>query len=200
MTTQRPTERTQRWLSFCLEVEGLLEPGNPCGSALEAFLRRELKKAGLNSYSEQEVLAEAVLRGFKLIVEGGVEIVYPRAWIRKTAYHYVHELRRRQSKFVSLDYDRADPNKLPLLDQLALRTDLAILNRAFKELEPEEQRLLQLNIFEGMSCPEIRRLLATEQKTISEAALRKQKERAIKHLREIYHSLRPLAELDGTDN
>ena len=195
---QQPAERTKRWSAFCLEVEILLEPGNASGAALEAFLRRELRKAKLNAYSEQEVLAEAVLRGFNLVVGGGVEIVHPCAWIRKTAYHYIQELRRRQQKYVPLDYDHPTPNQLPPLDQLALQTDLAILNRAFQALEPDEQRLLQLNIFAGMSCPEIKRLLETEDKAISESALRKQKERAIKHLRQIYHSLRPLAELDDT--
>jgi len=199
MTTQQSThECAQRWAAFCTEVKVLLEPGNPCGLALGAFLKRELRKAGLNGYSEQEVLGEAVLRGFNLVVGGGVEIVHPRAWIRKTAYHYIQELRRQQQRFVSLDYDRPEPNKLPMLDQLALKTDLAILNRAFKALDPEEQRLLQLTIFEGLRCPDVKRLFETESKLVSESALRKQKERAIKHLRQLYHSLRPLAELEDS--
>ncbi len=188
-------QRSQHWAAFLAEVELLLEPGNPCGLSLAAFLKRELRKSRLYSVSEQEVLAEALLRGFNLVVGGGVEIVHPRAWIRKTAYHYIQELRRQQQRFITLDHERSDPDKLPLLDQLSLKTDLAILNRACQELEPEEQRLLRLNIFEGLSCPEIRRLLAAEGKSVSEAALRKQKERAIKRLRQIYHSLRPLAEL-----
>jgi DNA-directed RNA polymerase specialized sigma24 family protein len=194
--TQQLCERNPQWLNFCTEVKVLLEPGNPHGLSLLAFMRRELKKARLHSFSEYEVLAEAVLRGFNLVVGDGVEILHPRAWIRKTAFYYIQERRRQQQRLVSLEYERPDSSRLPL-EQLALKTDLAILSRAFGQLDPDEQRLLRLNIFGGLSCPEIRRLLVTEGRTVSEAALRKQKERAIKHLRQIYHGLRPLAELKG---
>ncbi len=200
MTMSQPVPQSirdsdRRWAAFRSEVEALLKPGNPSGLSLTAFIKRELRQARLSGYSEHEILAEAMLRGFNLVVGGGVEIVYPRAWLRKTAYHYIQELRRQQQKCLSLEESWMPSEQPSLLDHLALETDLAILNRAFRELEVEEQRLLQLNIFGGLSCPEIKRLLETEGKFVSESALRKRKERAIKHLRQIYHSLRPLAEL-----
>jgi RNA polymerase sigma factor (sigma-70 family) len=191
-----PSKHAGQAHHFLSEVQVLLEPGNPSGVSLLAFIRRELRKRDMTDYNELEILSEAMLRGFDLVMSGGVEIVNPPAWIRKTALHCVQELWRRQCKQTPLDYECPDQNQPILLDQLALKTDLEILDRAFKELDPEEQRLLYLRFFEGLPWLEIKKLLEAEGKTVSEPALRKQKERIIKRLRWVYHSLRPLAKLD----
>jgi RNA polymerase sigma factor (sigma-70 family) len=184
--------------SFDNDFADLLKPNHPSAASMGAFIRRLLRQFGLHKiYAEADILSEIYVRGYKL-TQGGVIIVNPHAWSKSTAFNIVRELsrkhRQKERRFEELTENTWDKSEHPPIEADA-KTDVAILHRALQELEPEEQRLLTLKIVDELSWVEIRNLLSLEGKTVSEATLRKQKERALKKLRRIYHSLRPLADL-----
>jgi RNA polymerase sigma factor (sigma-70 family) len=185
------------WNDFCKDFSELVNPNNPSAVSLGYFIRRTLRQFRVTSIAEFDVLVEVLLRAHKLIVlGGGVVIRHPNAWVRRTAFNYIRELSRGQKKVDPLEFDIPDGKASSPIDQLILQADIAILQRALRELDPAEQRLLTLKMIDELSWAEIRMILAGEGKTVSEEALRKQKERALKHLRQIYHALRPLSELE----
>jgi RNA polymerase sigma factor (sigma-70 family) len=186
------------WNDFCKDFAELLNPEHPSAVSLAYFIRRTLRQFHLTSIAESDVLTEVFLRAYNLIVLGGDVIIrYPGAWVRRTAFNYIRELSRDHQRISSLEFDLPDQESFHLIDQLILQADITLLKRALQELDPDEQRLLMLKMVDELSWAEIRILLAGEGKTVSEDALRKQKERALKHLRQVYHALRPLSELES---
>jgi RNA polymerase sigma factor (sigma-70 family) len=185
------------WTDFCQDFAELSDLSYPSAVSLEYFVRRNLRQFHLTSISESDVLTEVFLRAYKLIVlGGGVIIRYPGAWVRRTAFNYIRELSRDHQRTSSMEFDLPDQESSPLIDQLILQADIAVLKRALQELDPDEKRLLTLKMIDELSWAEIKIVLAGEGKIHSETALRKQKERALKHLRQVYHALRPLSELE----
>jgi RNA polymerase sigma factor (sigma-70 family) len=185
------------WDDFCKDFAALLNPGYPSAVSLAFYIRRTLRQFNLLSVTEFDVLTEVFLRAYNLIVlGGGVVIRYPAAWVRRTAFNHIRELSRDQKRFTPLEIDIPSEAASSPIDHLILQADIAILKRALQSLDPDEQRLLTLKIIDELSWAEIRILLAGEGQNFSEDALRKQKERALKHLRRIYHALKPLSELE----
>jgi RNA polymerase sigma factor (sigma-70 family) len=184
------------WRRFCVEFVHLLEASNPTGKALLAFIRRSLRHSHLQYlYTEMDILIDVFLRAHKLIVEGGVEIVNPPAWIRQTSFHCIRELSRYHKRFTPLDKDIPNQSSLIAIDQEDVETDHRILNCAWSKLDPDEQRLLELKIVQGLSWAEIQQLFVGEGQVISEPTLRKKKQRAVEKLRQNYHNLRPLSQI-----
>jgi RNA polymerase sigma factor (sigma-70 family) len=184
------------WQKFEHSFGDILVPESASGISLLTFIRRGLKQFHLDSfYSVRDVLGEAYIRAYRLIHDEQVDILNPPAWVKKTAFNIIREWSRRERRFEPLETEVADELVHPPVDPSALSTDIIILNRAWQELDPDERRLLQLKIVEELPWREISNLYALEGKPISESALRKQKERALKHLRKVYHSLRPLEDI-----
>jgi RNA polymerase sigma factor (sigma-70 family) len=185
------------WNNFCKDFAELLNPEYPSAVSLACYIRRTVRQFRLPSIAESDILVEVFLRAYKLIVlGGGVVIRHPSAWIRRVAFNYIRELSRTYNRISPLEFDIPDEQGHSPIDGLILQADIAILERALQELDLDEQRLLTLKIVDELSWAEIRILLAGEGKVVSEDALRKQKERALKHLRQVYHALRPLSELE----
>jgi RNA polymerase sigma factor (sigma-70 family) len=188
---------TPGWNDFCKDFEELLNPNHPSAVSLTCYIRRTVRQFRLPSIAESDILAEVFLRAHKLIVlGGGVIIRHPGAWVRQTAFNYIRELSRNHQRTSSMEFDIPDEQGHSPIDGLILQADIAILERALQELDPDEQRLLTLKIVDELSWAEIRIILAGEGKTVSEAALRKHKERALKHLEQTYHTLKHIPILE----
>jgi DNA-directed RNA polymerase specialized sigma24 family protein len=141
-----------------------------------------------------DVLVEVYVRAHRLVHDEIAEIRTSSAWVRKTAHNVIREWSRKGKRSTTLDWEVIDEREENREHKLALETDVATLDKAWRSLIPEEQRLLTLKITDNLSWREIAAVYATEGKIIPESALRKQKARALKHLRRLYHTLRPLTD------
>jgi RNA polymerase sigma factor (sigma-70 family) len=187
---------SQVWKQFSDDYVELLQPGNPIGVSMEAFLRRTLSVFHLLGFhSEMEVLSEVYLRASCLIHEQGTTIDTPSAWVRKTAHNVIREWSRKRQRSTALDWEVIDEREENHSHRLALENDLAILDKAWQSLTAKEQRLLTLKIDQNLSWPEIGAIYAMDGNPITEAALRQNKARILKKLRRLYHTLSPLTDI-----
>lgn len=178
---------------FNTEFPELLDSRSSSGRLLYVFVRRTLQAFHLSgTYKEAFVLNETYLRGISQIHKGEVIKNLP-AWVRKTAYNVVRELKRDQQKAVPFEEHQhvleADQSSISSED---LEDDLATLRMAFQLLDPQDQKLLNLKVVEGLSWREIREILYREGRgDHTESVLRKRKERALLRLRKKYHAIKP---------
>ncbi|MBW4441277.1 MAG: sigma-70 family RNA polymerase sigma factor [Plectolyngbya sp. WJT66-NPBG17] len=192
-----PFEEMDEWSKFNVHFVKLLNPKSPSGLALFAFLRRILRQFHLETaYSEAYLLNEAYLRAHRLIQSNGVAILNPAAWLRKVAFNIVQELNRAQLATDPFD-ETADSIAPSTIPNTTLKRELEVLKKAVQRLDPEEQKLLNLKIVEEQSWRSIRLYLVADGFHFTEPALRKKKERALRKLREIYHALKPLSDLES---
>lgn len=199
----RDTPRSREgelWRVFNFGFQNLLDPESASGLSFLAFIRWGLKQFRLDSfYSADDVLSEVYTRAYRLIHDEHIEIINLPAWAKRVAFNIIREWSRRERRFEALDaLDRevTDESVHLSVDSSAVAKEIRTLLQAWQELDPDEQKLLQLKIVEELPWQEISSRYALENKTISESALRKKKERALKHLRKIYHSLHPLEEAE----
>ncbi|MBV6621382.1 MAG: sigma-70 family RNA polymerase sigma factor [Rivularia sp. (in: Bacteria)] len=179
--------------AFDAEFETLLFPGSSSAHSMLGFILRSLAQFNLSrSFTVTEILIEAYVRGVKQI-EKGEYIENPIPWIRSTSYNIIREYSRQRNRICQLEEERIEPpTDCSLLDFKDVNEDLERVLLAFEKLDEEEKEILKLKIIEKLKWKEIIQVL--EERGIrckNEAALRKRKERALKHLREIYHSLYP---------
>ncbi len=131
-------------------------------------------------------------------MEEGKTINIFSGWIRGTAYNYIRELSRKESKTKSFEELNMKESKYvtkSLLQQdVSLQAQveevnnkLELLNEALKKLTSEEQKLLNYKAVQDLSWQEIESL--EEYQGITQSALRKRKERIIKKLHQCYHSI-----------
>lgn len=91
------------WRKFEAEFLTLQAPDSSQGKLMYVFLRRTLQNFHLrDNHSEASILNEAYLRAHQLIHAGG-RIDTPVAWLRKTAYNIIRELRIEQNRLISSD-------------------------------------------------------------------------------------------------
>ncbi|MCC5640792.1 hypothetical protein LC593_34185 [Nostoc sp. CHAB 5844] len=178
--------------AFDEEFQVLLDSGSSSAHSMLAFVKRSLAQFNLsNSYSPTWVLNEAYMRGIKLIAKGE-QIDKPLAWVRSTAYNIIREQSRELNRFVQFEENMTESLINCSLtaceeieEELFKRVSLA-----FEKLAPEEKEILILKEVKDLSWKEIKLYLVLQGKEVQhEATLRKRKERALKHLRSIYHSL-----------
>lgn len=187
----------ERKISFSNDVKAIWSQSEE-GSTVSVWIsvRKKLRQFNLSeSYSESHVLSESYCRGIATIEKGKL-IPNPIAWMRLTSYNYIWELSRDQKKTSELDEERhASAFVTDNDDDADLRgQQLKIAKAALKRLKPSHQEIISLSILKGLSFRDIQ--LALQQKSgkaITEVALRKQKERAVKCLRDAY------AELSGSE-
>lgn len=181
--------------SFLAEFQLLYQSSDAAGISVRTAIHRYLSQFKLRQIDTIEVLDEVFIRGERLTASGEVQILNVPAWARRTAFNYIRELTRQQKRTGELDREVPDESSNSWLDRQTYTIDRALLNLSLQRLDSEEKRLLHLKIVEACSWTEIQLLFQLQGKTISVTALRKKKERALKRLRQIYHSLKPLAEL-----
>ncbi|MEA5595738.1 sigma-70 family RNA polymerase sigma factor [Rivularia sp. UHCC 0363] len=177
--------------TFDAEFQTLLFPGSSSAHSTLAFVLRSLTQFNLSqSFSVTEILIDAYLRGVKQI-ERGEYIENPLPWIRSTSYNIIREHSRERKKLYQLEEDKVEfAMDCSLVGIEEINENLEKVLLAFKKLDEEEKEILTLKIVEKLTWKEILELL--EQRGIkfkNETALRKRKERALKRLRKIYHSL-----------
>ncbi|MBD1844196.1 sigma-70 family RNA polymerase sigma factor [Cyanobacteria bacterium FACHB-63] len=193
-----PPASSDEWSNFNQHFLELLNPKTSSGLALFAFLRRILQQFHLNTaYSEAYLLNEAYIRAHRLIQNNGVAILYPDRWLRKTTFNIVRELSRAYRSTESIDETAIDSIAPSTIPDTTLKQELEVLKEALQQLDPEELKLLNLKIVKGESWRSIRLSLAEDGFYLSEPTLRKKKERILRKLREIYHALKPLSDLES---
>ncbi|QSJ16401.1 sigma-70 family RNA polymerase sigma factor [Nostoc sp. UHCC 0702] len=178
--------------AFDEEFQVLLDFGSSSAHSMLAFIKRSLAQFNLsNSYTPTWVLNEAYMRGIRFLATGE-QIEKPFAWVRATAYNIIREQSRELSRFSQFDESIIESNVNFSL-AISEETEEELFKRvsvAFEKLEPEEKEILILKILKNLSWKEIKlHLILQGQSVENEATLRKRKERALKHLRSIYHSL-----------
>lgn len=180
--------------AFDQEFNTLLNSGSPSANSMLAFIKRSLAQFNLsNSYSITWVLNEAYMRGVKLIT-AGERIEKPLAWVRVTAYNIIREQSREIQRCLPLEESILESQLNVHLTHIE-EDDEEFFKRiklAFQKLEPAEREILLLKTVKNLSWREIKLHLESQGKKIqSESTLRKRKERALKHLRDIFNSLEP---------
>jgi DNA-directed RNA polymerase specialized sigma24 family protein len=161
------------------------------GRLMYVLVRRSLWQFHLQGiYSEACILNEAYIRGCELIGRGEV-IRNSGAWLKQTAYNIVREWSRYERKSVPLE-EHLLADLQDFRSPEVLKDDLMTLRLAFQMLDAKDQQLLNLKICEGLSWKEIQeRLQLQGQGHLTEALLRKRKERALTRLRKKFHALKP---------
>jgi DNA-directed RNA polymerase specialized sigma24 family protein len=157
-----------------------------------AFIKRSLAQFNLsNSYTPTWVINEAYMRGIKLLATGE-QIEKPLAWIRATAYNIIREQSRELRRFSQFDESMIESHvncSLTVFEEIEEEL-FERISLAFEKLEPNEKEILILKMIKDLSWKEIKLRLFLQGKAVeNEATLRKRKERALKRLRSIYHSL-----------
>jgi predicted RNA polymerase sigma factor len=179
-----------------IAVEDILGKNNPSAYFTLTAIERSLRQFHLTSGIEaSEVLAEAYLRGKKLLWSGQT-INNPHAWLKKTAFNIIRERSRQLQKHSSEPYDESNISEDPMINLVEIQEikgDLADLRLAIKllaEEEPEGAKLLHLKIIQGLSWQEIHDILLRENKEVTNlATLRQRASRAKKRLRHLFHSV-----------
>ncbi|BAZ39672.1 hypothetical protein NIES4101_56260 [Calothrix sp. NIES-4101] len=176
---------------FFEEFQVLLNSGSPSGISMLAFIKRSLKQFNLlECYSPSEILSDAFMRGVERI-ERGEQIENPLGWIRATAFNIIRERSRSQARVLQLEESWLESSPSSgVTPNEELTENFQLVEMALKMLNPDEQELLTLKIIDNLSWKEIVEQYQERGFTdVSEGTLRKRKERILKRLRKIYHSL-----------
>jgi RNA polymerase sigma factor (sigma-70 family) len=184
--------RSEHRLDLDERFPELLDKDSPTGRTLWVSVRNNLRQFNLiGSYTEACVISEVYIRAVK-VYEKEEKIDNLLAWCRKTAYNYVRELSRKQRQSQPIDeilQTRLAAEPEPIADEV-IDDDLMTIRMAFERLSAEDQKLLNLSVVEQLGWKEVHQLLVQDgAKDRNQAALRKAKERAVKKLRENYHSI-----------
>lgn len=188
------THIAHQFRKFNATFEEIVARESSSALSIFPFIRSKLIQFNLQRrYDEIAILQEVYARTVAKILDGR-EITNHYAWIRSVAFRYIRELSRKHSRNVNID--------APILELLVptvgidnidgefLTDEMLKIRRAFRELSAEEQLLLSLKAVQDLSWAEIQKIwIAEGYGEISLAALRKRKERALSHLRKLYHSL-----------
>lgn len=99
-------EKTPERKAFDVAVELLLRrPTLPISDALFRYLNRTLRQFRLNhKYDVFDIFSHAYMRGARL-TNNGTPIERPEAWIRRTSFNVIRELKRAQKSQQEIDLD-----------------------------------------------------------------------------------------------
>lgn len=171
--------------------EDLVSKESSAARSIFPFIRGKLFQYRLwRLYDEVAILQEVYARTVDKILQGR-EITNHNAWIRSVSFLYIRELSRKHSRNTNVDET--------LLELLApaedinegfLTDEMLKIRKAFQDLSSEERLLLSLKTLQDRSWSEIQGIWsASGYGDLSIPALRKRKERALSHLRMIYHEM-----------
>jgi RNA polymerase sigma factor (sigma-70 family) len=189
MTTQtHRLPENDNFEAFKTQYYAILEnPGHP----IWLFIYRNSKQLQLGGIEPHEVLSEVWLRGIEAI-KAGTTINNPGAWIRAVSYNIlVQEVRRlKKEKRASVSFDSIESRFLVesgSSENDETEPDYLLLRQAVHDLKQEDQKIITLRYFQGLSWEEIRETLLSEGIEVkSVAVLRKRGQRAIERLRSKY--------------
>jgi RNA polymerase sigma factor (sigma-70 family) len=179
---------------FESQFASLVDRRKPESQAFRAFIQRYLRMWRLESlYDVDDVLNEAYIRAMP-IVRSGRSIKHVSAWVRATALNILRESFRRHSRDTLLLEDSLDRLTSNTADQLAEQEDFAtkaeIVNLALQRLTVNDQRLLSLRYWKGLSWQAIAELLEKEDGIAPGLpTLRQRASRAVKNLKQQYDLL-----------
>lgn len=170
----------------------LLDKDSPLARTLWVSVRNSLRQFNLTgSCTEACVINEAYIRAVK-VYKKGEKIDNLLAWCRQTGYNYVRELSRTQRKAQPIDdiLIRLAAEPESIADEV-IDDDLIAIRKAYEMLSPDNKNILNLSVVKELSWKTIRQMFVEDgAKDRSEVALRQAKARALKRLRENYHSVR----------
>lgn len=141
-------------------------------------------------YDEIAILQEVYARTIEKILEGR-EITNQYGWIRSVSFRYIRELNRNQGRSTGVDESFLETlAPVEEIDEESLTDEMLKIQRAFQELSSEERLLLSLKTVQDLSWSAIQQIwIEKGYGNLSIPALRKRKERALSHLRMLYHSM-----------
>jgi RNA polymerase sigma factor (sigma-70 family) len=166
----------------------------PMYARLVVSFRLRLAQFGLSGcYQPEEILSEAVLR-LEHARKLGKDVYNEEAWLRKTGFLYILEMRRNEGKFttINIDVDSLFKSACILslhsteIDHLETQETYQLLNTSIQELQAGERELLVMRFYKNMSWNQIARTHASKGETISVTTLRQRGSRAVKSLRKVY--------------
>lgn len=187
---------------FDAAVQALFDDNDPDSLSFCASVTRMLRQFKLSgTYDAKEVISEAYTRGVKKITSGE-RIDIPLAWLRGTCLHVIRELKHKQQRSDNPRFDPEDcVTENVVFSDLILQEDLWALQLALQQLSQEEHRLLDARIFQSLSWEEVAALiLHPNNLPLSPGTARVRGSRAIKKLRQRYHSIREKVQLPDTSN
>lgn len=178
---------------FDREFQIMLDSSSSIGCMMLSYIERSLAQFGLkNSFQAHEILIEAYVRGCKLI-DSGEPINNPVAWTKKTTFNVIREHSRDRKRLVQAENQQIDKHiNQPLEPVEDFSEDYKLIMQAFSRLTLEEQELLTLKVIKKLSWKQISEYLYQKdnKNILPENNLRKKKERILKRLHQIYHSLK----------
>ena len=181
----------RQFKKFNATFEEIVSKESSSTLSLFPFIRGRLSQyALLHQYDEVAILQEVYARTIDKIRQGR-EITNHYAWIRSVALRYIQELSRNHRRNVTIDNQLLELlAPVEGINEQFLTDEMLKIRRAFQELASEERLLLSLKTVQDLSWNEIQQIWITSgYGDLSLAALRKRKERALSHLRTLYHSL-----------
>ncbi len=173
----------------------LSQEGDESTRKIFFFIKRILRQFRLDSQlQESEILIDAYLR-IREKIKSGESIKNISAYLNRVSYNIVREHSKKQKRSEKLhgrllDNGYGHPDII-LGGDSSNYDKITILLESLKKLKNEDLEILQLHIVEGLSWEEIRGYFSScKGKKLSNSALRKQGERALRRLREAYTSVK----------
>lgn len=190
-------ERTVNKQNFIQAVKPLFKDGDPTARSLYAGVAHMLYQFRLSqTYEVREVITEAVIRGLSRI-ESGELIHTPLAWLRKTCFNVIRDLRRKQDR---VENPRLDPTAYEPGDtvfcEMLLQEESETIRQAMAKLTPEEQKLVCARVLKELTWQQISESLSSDECSVSDGTARQRGSRAFKKLRQHYDAIRDGIKLD----
>lgn len=173
-------------------IESLFSVDNPDSRIFCASIKRQLNQFKLGrTYDVKEVIAEAYTRGIQQI-ESGKCIDNPLGWLRVTCINVIRELKRQQHKSDNPKFDQ-----LPWTDGGIVYSDAMVqedhlaIQTAARQLNSEDQLLLELRVIRGLSWKEVGDCLVdADGQHLKEGTARQRGARILEKLRLLYEEVR----------
>lgn len=195
-------KQTENRRHFDHAVQALFDSSNPEALTFCASVTRILRQFRLSgTYDAKEIISEAYARSV-VKIEEGVFIQTPLAWLRRTCLNVIRDFKRQQTR---IDKPKLDEEGFSMggiaIEQILLQEDLKAIRLAFEKLSPEDQNILQVRIFQGLSWQEIgERLFSADELSVKPGTARQRGSRALIRLRQHYKQLRHGVQLLPADD
>lgn len=192
MAVIKAIKQTENRKQFDYAVEALFDGNNPESITFCSSITRTLRQYRLSgTYDAKDIISEAYARSV-VKIEGGTLIEIPLAWLRRTCLNVIREFKKKQTK---ADKPKLDGDAVSLgneaIEQLLLDEDLQAIRLAFKNLSLEDQNILHVRIFQGLSWQEIGdRLAKPSALPVRPGTARQRGSRALIRLRQHYELIR----------
>ena len=192
MTIIKDIKQTENRKYFDHTVQSLFYGNNPEAITFCSSITRLLRQFRLSgTYDAKDIISEAYARGIDKIEEG-TTIKIPLAWLRRTCLNVIREFKKKQAK---ADKPKLDGDACSLggeaMEQLLLDEDMKAIRVAFERLSLEDQNILHVRIFQGLSWREVSKQLERSDTTpVSIGTARQRGSRALIRLRQHYVQIR----------